>query len=319
MFTGNRIKSHSVRIAETIESLRAQPQAALLQGANDRLPGFVATGLVLLVAWQAAGLLWALLPGKPTYDWSNRVPVSAMPVTPTDNTGAGVDFGRIAAAKLFGEADAEPPPVATVSAPETRLNLKLRGTIAADDETIAHAIIADSGNKTNVYFVEDPIPGGATLHEVYPDRVILKRGGAFETLRLPKTSSGGVQTSSAPVSMPPGVMSGGMDARPPGEPGGYEAFTQVVRPQPFMPNGELKGYRVYPGRDRRAFAALGLRPGDLVTEINGQPLNNIQTGLQVFRSIGESPQMTVTIERNGTPMVLSVDSSQFNNASGASR
>ena len=45
------------------------------------------------------------------------------------------------------------------------------------------------------------------------------------------------------------------------------SFTDILRPQPYMPNGELKGYRVYPGRDRRRFAALGLRPGDLVTEL----------------------------------------------------
>jgi general secretion pathway protein C len=88
------------------------------------------------------------------------------------------------------------------------------------------------------------------------------------------------------------------------------AFTQILRPQPYMPNGQLKGYRVYPGRDRRRFAALGLRPGDLITEINGQSLTNLQDGMEVFKSIGDTPQITVTIERNGNPMVLSLDSSE---------
>lgn len=86
-----------------------------------------------------------------------------------------------------------------------------------------------------------------------------------------------------------------------------------------MPNGQLKGYRVYPGRDRRTFAALGLRPGDLVTDINGQPLDDLQSGMEIFRNLGDATQVTVTIERNGSAMVLTLDASQFDNAAGAMR
>ena len=83
-----------------------------------------------------------------------------------------------------------------------------------------------------------------------------------------------------------------------------------------MPNGELKGYRIYPGRDRRKFAALGFRPGDLVTELNGQALNSLESGMEVFKQLGSASQITVTIERAGQPMVVTVDSSQMNTDSG---
>ena len=75
-----------------------------------------------------------------------------------------------------------------IDAPETQLNLQLRGTIAAGDETMAHAIIADGNGKDKVYFINDAVPGGAVLHEVYTDRVILNRAGILETLRLPRVS-----------------------------------------------------------------------------------------------------------------------------------
>jgi general secretion pathway protein C len=97
------------------------------------------------------------------------------------------------------------------------------------------------------------------------------------------------------------------------------SFTDILRPQPYMPNGELKGYRVYPGRDRRRFAALGLRPGDLVTDINGQPLNNLQAGMDIFKNLGNATQLTVTIERNGSPMALTLDTSQFSNSPGGTK
>ncbi len=307
-----------MELTHKIQHLRERSPEQWLALANNELPAVTAWVLVILIAWSGAQLLWSLFPGEPEFDWSRR---AASGGTPVNNADVSVDFRAIANAHLFGEADAQPTPSAAVKAPETRLNLKLRGTIAADDETIAHAIIADDSNKAQVYFVEDSVPGGATLHEVHPDRVILNRGGALETLRLPKESQNlGIQRA---------IVSDDVDAD---EHGGSRrdtlraavgsnpsAFTEIIRPQPFMPNGEMRGYRVYPGRDRKAFAALGLRPGDLVTEINGQSLNNLSEGMEIFRQLGDATQMTVTIERNGSPMALTLDSSQFNNASGARR
>lgn len=307
-------KVRFVEITQKFEMLRGLSGPQLVAGVNQWLPGAAAVLLVMLLAWHGAGLVWAILPGTPQFDWSERVPAPAAAVTsrPADE---GVDFSGIVDAHLFGEATAAPPPSTAVSAPETRLNLKLLGTIAASDESIAHAIIADSNKKTNVYFIEDSVPGGATLHEVFPDRVILKRGGSYETLRLPKESKPAAASARAVMRMPASVSGSGMQARSASPP----AITEIVRPQPYMPNGQLKGYRVYPGRDRRAFAALGLRPGDLVTEINGAKLDNIRSSMDVFRTLGEDAQMSVTIERNGTPMVMQLDATEFINAPGASR
>lgn len=302
-----------MEIAQTITALRDRPTREWIAEANRVLPGALAVTLVLLIAWHSAQLLWSLLPGQPQFDWSQRPAATARTTNP--GIATGVNFRAIAAAHLFGIAGADAPSQQAVSAPDTSLNLKLSGTIAADDESIAHAIIIGGDKKANVYFIDDSLPGGATLHEVHADRVILKRGVTFETLRLPKKSlSLGLtrQSSSAnPVrSASNNSLRQAIGSNP-------ASFSEIVRPQPFMPNGKMKGYRVYPGRDRRAFAALGLRPGDLVTEINGQTLDNLQNGMDAFRKLGDATQMTVTIERNGSPMQLTLDSSQFTNASGA--
>ncbi len=46
---------------------------------------------------------------------------------------------------------------------------------------------------------------------------------------------------------------------------------QVMRTVPSYDNaaGKLRGFRAYPGRNRQIFNKLGLKPGDLVTAING--------------------------------------------------
>ena len=290
-----------------IDLLKSQSANQWLNQANEHLPNALAWLLILVIAWYLARLVWALVPLDSGFDWSVRPAESNISVSRPG--AAKIDFAAIAAVHLFGQAGAEPLNTA-IDAPETQLNLQLRGAIAAGDEALAHAIIADGNGKDKVYFIHDAVPGGALLHEVYTDRVILNRAGVLETLRLPRVSKAAgnrPQANSMPDFSSEEPNSGAMQQMMQADPA---SFTDILRPQPYMPNGELKGYRVYPGRDRRKFAALGLRPGDLVTDINGQPLNNLQGGMEVFRSLAGAPQLAVTIERNGSPMTLTLDTNQ---------
>ena len=89
-------------------------------------------------------------------------------------------------------------------------------------------------------------------------------------------------------------------------------ISDIIRPTQYRgADGELAGFRVYPGRNRQKFAALGLRPGDLVKDINGQPLNDPTQAMQVFQSLGETEEVTVTIERNGQEQSLVLNTSQL--------
>jgi len=279
--------------------------------ASTHMPFWVSLLFVILIGYYVAKIGWLLYPSSDEISWSPPSTLSA-----GGNVARPADqqtYQSIVDSHLFGTANADSAPVVadeTDDAPDTRLNLKLRATISADDQAIAHAIIADGSGKENVFFVRDSIPGGATLHRVHTDRVILNRGGVLEALRLPKEFDGkssGVQRSSSarrsgsPV--PPTVQTLISD--------NAANFAEIIRPQPFMPNGQLKGYRVFPGRNRQQFIALGLRPGDLVTEINGVALNNPAQGMEVFRSLSESSQVSVTVERNGKSQNITLDASKL--------
>ena len=73
----------------------------------------------------------------------------------------------------------------------------------------------------------------------------------------------------------------------------------------------MRGYRVYPGRDRKHFTELGLRPGDLIKDIDGAALTNPQQASQVFQSLGDKQQVSVTVERNGQREVLILRTNQL--------
>ena len=73
----------------------------------------------------------------------------------------------------------------------------------------------------------------------------------------------------------------------------------------------MQGFRIYPGRDRKQFAALGLRPGDLVKDIDGAALTNPAQATQIFQSLGDKDQVSVTVERNGRAEVIILSTSQL--------
>ncbi len=196
-----------------------------------------------------------------------------------------------------------------VDAPDTRLNLELRGTIEAEDESLA--IIAEGGRDEKVYAIGDAVAGGASLHTVYTDRVLLRRAGQLETLRLPRATESG--NKGAPPRRQGAAPSRASSIREIVSQAPAK-LTDVIRPQPVFRDGKQQGYRVYPGRDRQRFSALGLRPGDLITQINGLSLDDPARGMEIFRSLGDATQVSVTLERSGQAQVLTLDTSQLSGA-----
>lgn len=284
-----------------------------LNAVNRLLPRWVALALVVGIAWQLAKVIWMFMPGSEVGD-----PIITPPVQIARSTGAAtaVDVQAVANAHLFGEASADAAPV--VVAPqedhenlaETRLNLSLKGTIASPNPDTAIAIIADARNEEKVYVIRDTVAAGVTLHAIYPDRVVLNRGGTLEVLKLPKEFPQGTtrvlrdattasRTATNPQSLQTVISQNATK------------LADVIRPTPYYVSGQMQGYRVYPGRDRRQFAALGLRPGDLIKDVDGAALTDPQQATQIFQSLGDKEQVSVTVERNGQPEVLVLRTDQL--------
>jgi general secretion pathway protein C len=87
---------------------------------------------------------------------------------------------------------------------------------------------------------------------------------------------------------------------------------QVMRTVASYDNaaGKLRGFRAYPGRNRAIFNKLGLKPGDLVTAINGTPLDDPQHSQEVFNTIQTSDHVTVTVERAGQKQDITLNIAQ---------
>ncbi len=281
---------------------------------NRVLPPWVSLLLVIAIGWQIARMIWLLVPAPAVGDVI-EAPAN-LPVA-TTTSGSGADVQAIANNHMFGvasEDDAAPveliPDDASLSDTQ-RTNLVLKGTIASAIEEFSVAVIADGNAEQKVYIIGDRVMSGVTLHAVYADRVVLNENGALTNLRLPSE----FPTASAPVRR---ATTSTRQARAQNPNSLQNVVTQnltkltdVIRPTPYLVNGQQAGYRVYPGRNREQFAALGLRPGDLIKDIEGQALTDPTQAMQIFQSLGTAEQVSVTIERNGQPQTIVLKTSQL--------
>ena len=274
-----------------------------LQGNGPRL---ISLALAALIAVELARIAISLLGGGPV---KSPQPVLASVAPRAQN--AGLDVQSVVSAHLFGIAAPDPSTQDPTNAPQSTANLVLTGTIATQDPKRGVAIISDGG-PSKVYSVGDNV-GGASLHSVYLDHVILDRGGQLETLLLPRLLGPGMHG-------PPVVRRAGGDPRTVAAVDNIRRLVQqdpsildqVMRTVPSYDNaaGKLRGFRAYPGRNRQIFNKLGLKPGDLVTAINGTPLDDPQRSQDVFNTIQTSDHATVTIERGGQKQELTLNIAQ---------
>jgi general secretion pathway protein C len=219
-----------------------------------------------------------------------------------------LDIGALVNAHLFGNAVVQNNGGDGANAPPSSMPLVLAGVLATEDPKQGMAIIGENAASAKVVSVGKQVPGGAQLHSVYNDRAVIDRGGALESVFLPRRST----LATPPPPMPPAASNGDaaldrMRKLVNDDPG---VIGQVLRPQPVFAGGKMRGFRVYPGANRQAFARLGLRAGDLVTHINGTPLDDRDRAQEIFGTLNSSTDARVMVTRNGRQQELVLNIAQ---------
>ncbi|HET9329008.1 MAG TPA: type II secretion system protein GspC, partial [Steroidobacteraceae bacterium] len=266
---------------------------ALLLGEGPRVATAI---LIVALCAQAAFIVTDLAGGGRSVKPAAQAAVRAHPL----------DLTAIVNAHLAGVA-----PQATPDGQDVRpsnIPLVLTGTIAGNDPQNGLAILGQTPQTAKVYAVGDNVPGGAKLHSVYSDRVVIDRNGQLESVALPRQiNAGNAPPPSSAVLQGDNPQIERMRRMITEQPG---LLADVMRPQPVMDHGRMNGFRVYPGRNRMAFMRLGLRPGDQVTAINGTPLDDRDRGEQILRTLGSSSEARVTVIRNGQQQDLTLNIAQ---------
>ncbi|MBF7074351.1 type II secretion system protein GspC [Glaciecola sp. MH2013] len=263
----------------------------------------------------AAELTWRILP-QPESKAAN---VYNANTNTSRSNSARLDISPLTRINLFGNPEAKPVVEETeiTEAPETKLNLTLTGVVSSTDPKIGAAIIENAG-KQNTYGVGEKIDGtNATLDELYVDRVIIKNRMARETLMLDgidfdeanQQREQRQQNSQAAVQGP--VLGNSASERVKEARAKLKdspaSFTDYMSIRPHAPQGELVGYQVSPGKEPEFFNELGLRSGDVITDINGIDLTDPQQAFEAINILREAQELQLEILRGDEAISLDIE------------
>lgn len=301
-----------------------------IQSLLKKLPGWVSLLLTLLLGVLLAKLVWLVLSPSPTISHTTPTPASA----PQQSIIQKVDHGKtIADLHLFGTADVKHKKAAPVVKKQTRLNLKLMGIVAQDTNNRL-AIIELSKGKQSVFSIGQEPQSGVKIHDILPEKIILEHNGQLEELLLPKLEKTiGRSASKPPISLPkaapepraptlnqaanglinPAAALNPADSLPTDD---LSALRDAVTNNPERlleiasaseatdKDGNFIGFRLSPGKNRKLFRSLDLRPGDVVTSVNGTVLDSPAKGISIMGQLAGASSINITVRRGDQEVTI---------------
>ena len=300
----------------TFNKPNPQSLVVYLNQHQKQLHTIVVVLLSLYLIAFAAKLVWRIIPEP---QLSATPTVSRAPVISSPSGQNGGNIAKIQQLNLFGNTAAKPAePVAEVTdAPETRLNLTLTGVVASSEQEAGTAIIENRGSQA-VYGLGEKIEGtNATLQKVYNDRVIIKNGVRNETLMLDgidydeanrrremqarnRPEPEELEEDTVELSDEALEATAALRERP-------ANFTDFISISPKTEEGQLIGYQVSPGKEPELFKSAGLQAGDVITQINGLDLTDLQQSQEALSELRNAQTIELTIIRDGSLTTLYLD------------
>lgn len=191
----------------------------------------------------------------------------------------------------------------TLDAPETSLNLVLKGSRAAGDQQ-GIAVIQLPDNRQIRAEIGDEILNDVVLEYIFAGRVTLRRNGRLENLFMRDTEgetsvilparTGPVEgaRASTPRADAPETANSSVQSV------SVTKFWRNVQLQTIQENGRRSGYRVLPRGDADVLLAAGFEPNDVIQAVNGTPIYKLDSrALQQLMSSNAPVQFDV--DRDG--------------------
>lgn len=272
-----------------------------------------------LAVWLLVRLIWLLVPrGDSAFgDASARVGIGDQGPAPAQS---------IAKWHLFGNT---PIVGSGPGAPATTLAMILRGTLADRDPASGIAVIGDGERGERAFRAGENVAAGVKLARVYPDHVILVHEGVEETLKLVRDQnlapadivrpgsqggSGAARSSATTNASASAAPASAQTTRVPADVQqtiermrqNPEELAKRVQIVPVVDGGHMTGVRVSAGTDMALIGRLGLRPGDVVTAVNGAPVDSLARGQQIVESLRTASSARVTVLRDGASTDITI-------------
>jgi len=190
---------------------------------------------------------------------------------------------------------------------ETKLKLKLWGTVSGSDDG-DYAVIEDvKAREQNLYRAGDSIQT-ATVKEIHREKVVLTVNGKDEVLQMQELVSG--KAAFRPGGLPvraAAPSSGAVRAQRISLRRSYieQSMTDVaslmtqVQIQPHMENGVPAGLALSSIKPNSIFRRMGLRNGDIIAGVDGTEISSVDDALKLVDSLKSASTLSVQLKRMG--------------------
>lgn len=227
-------------------------------------------------------------------------------------------YGAIVSRNLFdltdptNEVTKEAVTIDVENLTETRLRLKLWGTVSGGGETVSWAIIEDQATrKQDLYGVGDTVQG-AVLKLVLRDRVVVSYKGRDEVLMMEKDK--GARSTAGPsssVNRTRGARASFItkkvnlkretinDAMM-----NINTLMKDVRIRPHFRNGQPDGMAVSGIKSGSIFRKMGIRNGDIIIGVDGQKIESVDDAMSLYGNLKSATEIQLEIKRMGQIQII---------------
>jgi general secretion pathway protein C len=202
----------------------------------------------------------------------------------------------------------EPAKVDINALKETKLQLKLWGTVTGDDQN-AYAVIEDTKQRVQqLYHIEDAVQN-AIVKEIHREKVILEVNGAFEVLQMEESqeTAGGSNVArrvsgekrenvvnpseSRRISLKRDRIDEAVND--------LGNLMKQVRIRPHYKNGQSDGLTLSGIRSDSIFSEMGFRNGDVIIGVDGKNIQSVDDALSLYQNLQSGESVQVQIRRRG--------------------
>lgn len=251
--------------------------------------------LMIALGWQLAWWTWHFL----TPSLRNGSVMNSISAAPD------ITFGR----QLFGDAGPATNTVMVSSSPLT--GIRLKGVFAVDGNALSAAVLNMGGRDLAVKLGQE-LSTGVTLAEVQADYVVINRAGSRERIELDRYDARAAKpvgvASAAPVTQfRLNVAATGANAYALSR---QELNSVLQDPRQMAFTGRIGaaasgGVRVEDAPTGSLLDKLGIKTGDIITGLNGQPVNSPGDLARLYQQFGTLTSIRAEVRRGGSPVMLS--------------
>jgi general secretion pathway protein C len=199
---------------------------------------------------------------------------------------------------------------------KTDLNLKLWGTVTGQDRK-AYAVIEDTKTRQqNLYRIGDSIQD-ATVKLILRQKVVLSVNDrdeilGMEEIGVAKKGRGSpparvAQTDTSPPKLPVSSYPRQLTLQSDQIESALENLDQLMdqaRIRPHIEEGKPAGISITGIKPDTIFRKMRLRNGDIITGVNGAPIESVEDAIKIFGDLSSASEVQVEIKRRGRRRVL---------------